>query len=635
MTALFAPCLPRPRAATRSTRSGGRPTAPRVAGFRWLAVAAACLPLGGAAAAAEARSDDVPRLIEQLGSESYAERRRAEEQLILLGPDAFDALKRSEQHRDLEVAARVRHILHAIRVAWVRRGDSAEVRQALSRFDELADEQRLARIGDLAALDDGGAALARIARFDNSPLVAREAALQVLRLTAARHADAVDAELGSSDRLPVQWIRAHLAEAREEAAAEDRWRPLAAIEVRLFREQTERTERRFVEELLRRQLAALAAREQTDAMLAAVAQWLRIDADDPPEEQTAAGLFAVLEWTLAERRWLLLEPLERQYEPLFAKYRILRYLVAEGYRRQDRPEEAERRATEAFQMAADDQEQRVRIAEQLAGLGEIDWAVREYRRVIEAFPVIHEQSLLARSEMAVWLHDRSEFRQAADVMGEFVQALDRIDAPPPDEAESPDRRAERGRLQADRDRLVETLGGAARSREQLQAFAARRYFYLACWHESEQRYEDQLKQLKQAIAANEQDADVLIALYRCPAADEPSRADARERIARVSRFWRSLIDDYPDVAYLHNQWAWLIANTEGDFELAVKFSKRSLQLRPDEPSYLDTLARCYYAAGQLEAAVETQRRAVELQPQMHVMRRQLQFFQAELAQRQP
>jgi tetratricopeptide (TPR) repeat protein len=367
-------------------------------------------------------------------------------------------------------------------------------------------------------------------------------------------------------------------------------------------------------------------------MLEVVGQWVRLDADAPPDEQVAAALFEILDWLIEQRHWALLEPLETEYRDAFAKYRVLMYLAAEGYRQQGDDAEAGRRAELAYALQSPDDEQRVRIAEQLAVLGEVEWAIREYRYVIERFPVLHEQSLLARSELAVWLHDRGAYQEAAEAMGQFMDALERAQTPP-NPADDPDRQAERQRLRADRERLLESLGGTGRSREQLQAFAARRQFYVACWRESEGRFDDQLKHLKLAIAANEQDADVLIALFRCPAADEQTQADTRERIARVSRFWLSLIEDYPDVAYLHNQWAWLIANTEGDFELAIKFSKRSLQLRPDEPSYLDTLGRCYYAAGQLEQAVETQRKAVELQPQMQVMRRQLQFFQEELAKR--
>jgi tetratricopeptide (TPR) repeat protein len=81
-----------------------------------------------------------------------------------------------------------------------------------------------------------------------------------------------------------------------------------------------------------------------------------------------------------------------------------------------------------------------------------------------------------------------------------------------------------------------------------------------------------------------------------------------------------------------NHWAWLVSNTEGDFRKAVKFSLRSLQLSPGSPSYLDTLGRCYYSAGDLENAIRYQREAVKKHPHMQVMQRQLVLFEKEFAQ---
>jgi tetratricopeptide (TPR) repeat protein len=76
--------------------------------------------------------------------------------------------------------------------------------------------------------------------------------------------------------------------------------------------------------------------------------------------------------------------------------------------------------------------------------------------------------------------------------------------------------------------------------------------------------------------------------------------------------------------------AWLVANTEGDVDEAIRCSKKSLELRPGSASYLDTLGRCYFAKGDLEKAVECQLQAVALEPQMKQMAKQLELFQAAL-----
>jgi tetratricopeptide (TPR) repeat protein len=84
---------------------------------------------------------------------------------------------------------------------------------------------------------------------------------------------------------------------------------------------------------------------------------------------------------------------------------------------------------------------------------------------------------------------------------------------------------------------------------------------------------------------------------------------------------------------LNNQTAWLIANTEGNAQEALAMSKRSLELRPNEAAYLDTLGRCYYAVGDLEGAIRAQKEAIKSEPFSGQMTRQLKLFETELAKR--
>jgi tetratricopeptide (TPR) repeat protein len=94
-----------------------------------------------------------------------------------------------------------------------------------------------------------------------------------------------------------------------------------------------------------------------------------------------------------------------------------------------------------------------------------------------------------------------------------------------------------------------------------------------------------------------------------------------------------------EVEQKNNELAWLLSNTGGDFQEALKASERSLELRPDYPPYLDTLARCYYSLGDFENAVKFQLRAVQkmrtnedMQSSYHVMERQLTLFEKALAE---
>jgi tetratricopeptide (TPR) repeat protein len=237
----------------------------------------------------------------------------------------------------------------------------------------------------------------------------------------------------------------------------------------------------------------------------------------------------------------------------------------------------------------------------------LDWAEREYRKSIKDLPVVSWESLAARRDWAMWLHDREDYKAAADVLGEFFDVL--------------------GENRAARQQLIQQLEG----RQYLNSLAARRQFYLACHYESQRDYPRQRETLETAFKLYDDDPDILIAMYRSPGADQQYRQQTVTRIHQMSQKHLALIEQYPDEPSFHNQWAWLIANTEGDYAKAVEHSRRSLELSPDEPSYLDTLGRCYYAAGDLENAVKSQQRAVELAPHYGVMRRQLEQFQRELA----
>jgi cytochrome c-type biogenesis protein CcmH/NrfG len=65
-------------------------------------------------------------------------------------------------------------------------------------------------------------------------------------------------------------------------------------------------------------------------------------------------------------------------------------------------------------------------------------------------------------------------------------------------------------------------------------------------------------------------------------------------------------------------------------EEAINLSLRSLELDPDQPAYLDTLARCYFSAGNVEKAVLVQKRAVRLAPHERQMAAQLREFESAL-----
>ena len=82
----------------------------------------------------------------------------------------------------------------------------------------------------------------------------------------------------------------------------------------------------------------------------------------------------------------------------------------------------------------------------------------------------------------------------------------------------------------------------------------------------------------------------------------------------------------PTEATSYNQFAWLVGNTEGDFDEALRYSKKSIELKPGYGGYYDTLAHVYFAKGDYENALKTQTKAAELEPHSGQIARKLAVF---------
>jgi tetratricopeptide (TPR) repeat protein len=75
-----------------------------------------------------------------------------------------------------------------------------------------------------------------------------------------------------------------------------------------------------------------------------------------------------------------------------------------------------------------------------------------------------------------------------------------------------------------------------------------------------------------------------------------------------------------------NNYAWLVCNTEGDFEKALECSLQSVEIRADS-ARLDTCGRCYFAVGDFDNAIRVQKRALALEPHSPPLKRQLREFE--------
>jgi len=285
-------------------------------------------------------------------------------------------------------------------------------------------------------------------------------------------------------------------------------------------------------------------------------------------------------------------------------------------------EKAEATADKALAATADEGDRHLVAAFNLQERGLFQWAKREYRQVLELEDVGSLLDLRARRLFSEMLHDIEEEEEAGKVLQTVVKVMD----------------ADPKILQIVQQRLGMQPG----------SLRSRMHFFLALHARENDKHEESQKQLLLGIQEDPTDADVLIAMYRAVEPDEEFKAETMKRIDAATGKFRGQVDEFKkqseeapseqireyakrSLATVYNQYAWLVGNTTGDYQEALRYSQRSLELRPEAAGFMDTLGRCYYAVGDLENAIKHQSRAVELEPHSGAITRQLEFFKKELA----
>lgn len=235
------------------------------------------------------------------------------------------------------------------------------------------------------------------------------------------------------------------------------------------------------------------------------------------------------------------------------------------------------------------------------------WAELEYREVLNAGMNLYwPRAQIGLSEM--W-HDQGKHLAAAEARQELLQAV------------------EQGKLRnVNLDVAVGMTPAEVRARMN--------YFFACHWEEQGDR-QKQRKHLDEALQFDPEEIDTLIACYRLPGQPAEYQRKIAELIEKAASALVTDIEDQPDNAANYNQYAWLVGNTVGDYDKALEFARKALELSPDNSAYLDTLARVYFAKGDLENAVKYQTLAHENDPHSGLIAKQLKLFQDALAARKP
>jgi tetratricopeptide (TPR) repeat protein len=567
-------------------------------------------PSAATATEAEQQNERIARLIKELGSEDYLVRQFAHEELRRLGPAAFDALASAENDRDIEIVSRARYLMQLIRFDWVRDGDSPRVKEILADY-EFADESLRARkLEDVARLPQEIALepLCRLVRFEQSAVVSKQGALYILQQREKAGPDwrearrkIIEQSLAGSQRPGARWLLTAAKFEYDPRGALDEWQHLVDAEISAVGTYPSDTELEITQALLQQQAAMLYRQSMPDRAKQVVRRIIERAADD------AESLGKLVDWLVQQEALDMIDGLARRFEHRLNSSPELLYAVAQVQRTQGKQQAADELAERASNVLGSDALRHFQTAESLKKRGLFDWSEREYRRTVTAAPQESRVTVWARISLAEMLYDIEREYDAAEVLRKLNDLM------------AADTSVKDIVLETKHDRHV----------------PARMHYYYACHYRKRNELAKMRKHLDEGIVHDATDADILIDLYRDSGISIERRSQIIKMIQEMAERFRAEIvqssaEEIPYRSTPYNQFAWLVANTEGDFDLAVQYSHKSLEIMPDTASYLDTLAHCYAAKRDFKNAVRYQTRAAELEPHTMQIQRSLKRFQTEL-----
>jgi len=340
-----------------------------------------------------------------------------------------------------------------------------------------------------------------------------------------------------------------------------------------------------------------ALREHLGESARPAARWLRTYLqfrDDPRAGSARWG-------ELVEREQTALRRLPEHSGPRIVA--ALMYYAAMAQAEAGEGDAAEEAARQARQFTPVRNTTRLSAREDMAGAlrrrGKLRWAELEYRQVMDAgLPFPKVRAGLTLSEM---LHDAGEEAPAAEALAQVLKI-------------------EKKALDAILNRIDRKAG----------EIRARMIYFRACRAAEQGHPAEQRKLLDEALRHDPAELDSLIARYQLPDVEPEYREKTLELIGEAAAALRQAIDEARDDPRYHNQLAWLVGNTEGDLDEALRCARRAVELAPETSAYQDTLAHVYFARGELEKAVEHQTRAAELEPHSGLIAEKLVVFRKAL-----
>ena len=586
----------------------------------------ALLPARTVASSSSAGDDSISQqkvaeLIAQLGDTNYAIRESATQQLRMIADHAIDQLlDAADQSNDLETALRAQWILET--VSLIRPDDPPEVADLLKNFSSRSLSQQISALSRLIRLEEnaGITPLARLIRTNRSASTSYLAALILLQEW--RPADPYWPQLAAHvpDELAMSQRPAALLINRLIIFSQKADNPESKLNVRKdafknfetavdqflelmpFKAQTflDYTTTREVRDLAREIVVRCHARAAIQAGLpdrgVAVAKEL-LEFIPKSSDKYLLTTADVLFWAAHSGLANLVNYLPESLQATIENQAITLYAAARCEQLNGNETLADEMARRAFALSSDKTNEQMLAAVRLDHWGLVDWADREYRRVITA-PTLSAQQIIPFSiQWAELLNDFDRCNEASAVLNDILTGS-------------------HGTIK--NIRVMDSLGYSK------EALAARQKFFLSRADKEKNKRERQA--LDKALDEYPEEIDTLIAYYHFPGLLPADKEHIVKLIQGALKKLQQRIDREPDEPNSYNEYAWLVANTEGDLLRATRYSKRSLDLVFDSASFLDTLAHCYAAAGNRNEAIRCQVVALRKDPGSNTIQKNLQKF---------
>jgi len=521
----------------------------------------------------------IQQWVQQLGSESFLARQRAESLLIRAGIRAYPELQRVKQGSDIEVVRRAEYILSQIEQAFLDL-ENREVASWIQSYMVTPNPAYKARIiwvfadptSDLAN-GEGLQTLCRLVQFEENPSLRLEAAKSLiasppfspaLRQTWYRRMRNNVHDLGGDELLRCLARYAQL------------WCDLDETDDKTTPEFQERVLQVGTEtlQLLNRPENSIQIGSKIDVLLHyAVA-----------ELQDAVGLTDERDQTISKALAIKPEPIQTS-EPIEPILSVVEDNLLMG---------------EHFY-----------VGWCLKRRYRLHWAMAHFQKVMETGEIsLRAEASEMAAAIALYLADYSSAMVFYDKHIEILK--------------SPDYTAKKDDSLK---RVIQTQ--------------KRKAYCLAEQAAAEQDWEKVQKLITEGWTISETpdnitDVDLAILAYRlCKQKDDVDLAFRNTMNVRFKQIWQTIENDYrhstPDqrpakMIIMCNAAAWMLANTDGDYPSALTLVETALKAEPDDAGILDTLAHVYFLGGKVDEAIRTQEQVVRIAPEAVIFQQALERF---------